>query len=135
MLLAATKTPVWAAESPVSSFDSSTTLSNEGYFVLSWQSRPLSETTGALTLKQASSPEFSDSIDRLVEASGAITITGLEDGDYYFRLVSADGAASDQLQVSVAHHSLARAGGFFLLGLLLFSILIYTIVHGNRRID
>ncbi|MEX2468885.1 MAG: hypothetical protein WD396_03940, partial [Pseudohongiellaceae bacterium] len=89
--------------------------------------------SASLVLEQSSSSDFSDVVSRDIPGVGALTITGLADGDYFFRL-SDDGVPQTMpLTVTVAHHSLARAGGFFLLGLALFSTLVFIILNGNRR--
>ena len=119
---------VWAAEN--TSLSSSTELSNEGYFVLSW---PSDITTDNLVLEQSSNQDFSSTIERSLAGATAATITGLSDGVYYFRLTESDNPISNTVSVTVAHHSLARAGSFFLLGLALFSLLIISILRGNRR--
>lgn len=128
LILLATNTSLWAAES--GSLSASTDLSNEGYFVLNWDVQ--GEDT-SLTLQQSESEQFSSIIPREVAGSGAATITGLTDGRYFFRLVDGNSVVSETVSVSVAHHSMNRAGGFFLLGLTLFSILVFTIIHGNRQ--
>lgn len=129
----ATNLPVWAAEStsPNSgNLNASTSVSNEGYFVLDWEIAPQDS---PLTLQQSNSQQFSSVTPREVAGSGAATITGLADGHYYFRLLDGDQVVSNTVDIQVSHHSLERAGGFFLLGLALFSILIFTILHGNRK--
>jgi len=98
--------------------------------VLNWQT-PSPESS--LTLEQATSSDFADPIVREIAGEGAATITGLTDGNYFFRLVEDDSVLSNTVQVSVIHHSLNRALGFFLLGLSLFSILIATILYGNKK--
>lgn len=128
LILLATNTSLWAAES--GSLNASTELSNEGYFVLDWDVRG---EESSLTLQQSESEQFSSIIPREVAGSGAATITGLTDGRYFFRLVDGNSVVSETVSVSVAHHSMNRAGGFFLLGLTLFSILVFTIFHGNRQ--
>lgn len=128
MLLATTTIPSWAAENPT--LTASTELSNEGYFVLSWQT-PFPEAT--LRLEQDSNSRFSDPVVREIAGEGAATITGLTDGNYYFRLVNNGSVISNTVQVAVAHHSLGRAFSFFLLGLTLFSILVATILRGNKQ--
>ena len=127
LTLFAATAPARAAEATLTA---STDVSNEGYFVLSWESDADSD---ALVLQQASSTDFADTIDRSVAQTGAVTITGLDDGDYYFRLSNSGQSISEPVHIAVQHHSLARAGSFFLLGLILFSILIITILTGNRR--
>ena len=73
--------------------------------------------------------------ERPIENSGQLTITGLADGNYYYRLADNDRPLSAPLLVTVQHHSLIRAGSFFTLGLLLFSILVITILIGRRQTD
>lgn len=127
LTLCAATAPARAAEANLTA---STDVSNEGYFVLSWQSDTDAD---ELLLQQANSTDFNETIDRSVSETGAVTITGLGDGDYYFRLTNSGQTISESIHVAVQHHSLARAGSFFLLGLVLFSILIITILTGNRR--
>ncbi len=128
LILVATNTPVWAAESLTLS--SSTSLSNEGYFVLDW---PASPTARSLALQQSEDREFTNPLTRALDAVDAATITGLQDGTYFFRLTENDSVVSNTVSVTVQHHSLGRAGGFFLLGLVLFTVLVISILSGNRR--
>lgn len=95
--------------------------------MLSWN---LGEQNDAV-LQQALSTQFSDAIERSIPAAGSVTLSGLDDGTYYFRAGTSD-AWSNTITVDVEHHSLGRALGFFSLGLVLFIILISTIVLGNR---
>lgn len=128
LILLATNPSVWAAENY--SLSASTDISNEGYFVLNWQSDSNSDN---LILEQAGDENFSNPIERDLSGATAATITGLTDGVYYFRLTDSRSALSNTVNVIVAHHSLARAGSFFLLGLVLFSLLTVSILRGNRR--
>ena len=129
LILLTTSAASWAAENSLSA---STDVSNEGYFVLNWQT---AEADDSLTLEQASSPAFDTVISRDIPAAGALTITGLEDGQYYFRISTGDTALTPSVQVDVEHHSLQRAGSFFLLGLLLFATLTFIILNGNRKAE
>ncbi|MFN3163244.1 MAG: hypothetical protein ACE37N_07140 [Pseudohongiellaceae bacterium] len=133
-MLLATTSHSWAAESIEStdstSLSASTELSNEGYFVLNWQT-PSPEAT--LILEQDTSGDFTDPVVREIAGEGAATITGLTNGNYFFRLVEDGATLSNTVEVTVAHHSLGRATGFFLLGLCLFSILVITILRGNKQ--
>ncbi len=113
------------------SLSSDSAVSTEGYFVLSWTS----DSDEALSLQQASDPDFSSVKTTTLPATGSITITGLVDGDYYFRLRDADQQSSNILRIEVAHHSMTRALAFFALGLVLFVILLLTIYIGNRGRD
>lgn len=109
--------------------ESDTTLTSEGYFVLSWVSSP--ETQGPIILSESTDPGFSPARDYEIPANGQKTITGLENGRYYFRAGTPDDW-SEQVVIEVRHHSLARAAFFFFTGLALFLILVFTIVLGNR---
>ena len=124
-MILTTKQPLWAAEN---SLTTNTTLATEGYFVLSW-----STDFDSVTLLQSNSSDFQNPFAREIPGSGEITITGLTDGDYHFRLQRDGGAVSNLLTVSVLHHSLTRALLFFLLGLALFITLVTTILIGTNR--
>lgn len=120
--------PVRAADIALAS---DTPYSAEGYFVISLTSDAPEGATA--TLEQSMADDFSDSHDYILPANGQITITGLPNGQYYFRASLAGSAYSETVMVEVMHHSMQRAVGFFLVGLALFLILIVTIVRGNRR--
>lgn len=109
---------------------SDTTESREGYFVLSWSSSDNS--ADILQLQQADNVTFTAARNREIPATGALTLTGFANGDYYFR-VGQPGNWSDTVTVRVNHHSLARALGFFAVGLVLFIVLCGAILHGTIR--
>ena len=71
----------------------------------------------------------------MVPANSSITLTGREDGLYYYRARAGDSPFSETVAVTVAHHSLQRALSFFTVGLLLFLILIFIIIQGSRNPD
>lgn len=123
---------IWAADSPAQPLrlQASTELSTEGYLVLSWDA---ASAPASLLLEQSTNADFSNSVRREVGEARATTLTGLEDGDYYFRLSSASGPLSEPVHVQVAHHSLTRAASFFFLGACLFGLLIFVIISGNRE--
>lgn len=121
---------MWAAEPALRS---STDLTREGYFVLSWDLADGEDPDGGYILQQATSPDFRQTLDRPIPASGDITITGLADGNYYFRAGPGDGEWSNTVQVTVEHHALSRAFGFFSAGFGLFAVLCATIFWGNAR--
>lgn len=110
--------------------ESDTSLSSEGYFVLNWTTTP--EAREPVVIQQSLDADFSAPVNIDVPANGAITLTGFDNGTYYFRAQQSGAAASDTVVVEVAHHSLARAFGFFLAGLILFIVLTVTIIRGNR---
>ena len=107
---------------------SDTDTSTEGYFVLSWQS----DTASPLYLQQALTENFTDVKTFLLTATGSITLTGLTDGEYFYRIDSGP-EQSNVISIVVAHHSLGKAFTFFFLGLALFSILLVTILLGHKK--
>lgn len=64
----------------------------------------------------------------------ASTFSGLPDGLYRFRVGSPEtaGAWSPVLEVRIAHHSLARAVGFFGLGAGVFLVLVLLLAAARR---
>ena len=126
MLLSAAS-PARAAESSLSV---DTPLSSEGYFVLSWDAGPDGE---QYVLQQALTPDFRDTLDRPIAGAGSLTVTGLADDRYYYRVGDPQGRWSNTVEVTVAHHPLSRAFAFFSLGLVLFAVLIFTILSGYRQ--
>ena len=127
-LIWAAVAPAWAIENSLSV---STDLSAEGYFVLSWQVAVAGQN---IQLQQSQSADFDSLRYWPVTQQGQLTVTGLADGDYFYRLVSDSNAVIGPVKVTVQHHSLAQAGQFFALGFLLFAVLIVTIVIGGRRL-
>lgn len=128
---------MWASEAASSELhpivlSRDSAVSTEGYFVLSWNAPA---EFSDLTLLQEAGPNATATDIRATRlpASGAITLTGLVDGDYTYRLLANDQPVSNIVSISVQHHSLSRALGFFSLGLLLFSILIGTIIIGTKQ--
>lgn len=57
----------------------------------------------------------------------ATTLSGLESGVYQFRLSEGEDRWSAPLELTVRHHSLTKAFGFFSMGLLLFVVLLVLI--------
>jgi hypothetical protein len=110
-----------------------TPMATEGYFVLSWQTAAPAGAT--FILEQSNDPAFSLPVQSrmLVHApdqASQLTITGLADGDYYFRLQLPSGEYSPALKVTVRHHQLSHALGFFGLGLAMFLTLSCAIFLG-----
>lgn len=166
LVLTLTASPLWANnEVPPANkitLTSSTSLSSEGYFVLSWESEPwesepleskasqdTSNISNSLLLLQASNAEMHIPEIREVQGSGAITLSGLSDGKYFFKLVSSENLNTDTntlsgtdisttarssnvVQVDVKHHSLHKAFVFFTVGLILLIVLCLSIFIGNK---
>lgn len=108
-----------------------TPLATAGYFVLSWQS---SADSDELLLQQASDAAFTMPLQYRVPASGQLTLSGFADGLQYFRIGTAANWSTPVL-VTVRHHELATALRWFLLGAVLFGLLLVLIVHGARSAE
>lgn len=121
--------PLCAAEV---SLTTDTTLSTEGYFVLNWET--IDPSSQPVILQQSDSEDFSVDREFTLPSNGSITITGLDNGHYYFRAYQEGSPFSNTVAIEVVHHSLQRALFFFSIGLVLFLILVVTIVMGNRSL-
>lgn len=108
-----------------------TDVATAGYFQLQWEA---GETPTRLV--ESPDPEFEN---RRVVYAGPDTarlISGKSDGHYYYRLESAAGnqvdVVSNALQVTVQHHSLARAFTFFAIGAGVFLATLVLVLVGGR---
>lgn len=116
------------------SISANPTDSSDGTVRLTW-----SVPGGALAhIQRDTGAGFADPASVYLGADGASVITGLTDGQYFFRgrLQFSDGrvsAWSDAVAVTVQHHSLNRALVFFLLGAVVFLATLLLIVSGARR--
>jgi len=61
----------------------------------------------------------------------AAVLTGRSDGTYHYRVRRPDGGTSDTVQVTVEHHSLGRALGFFTAGAVVFLATVGVVVGGR----
>jgi hypothetical protein len=109
-------------------------LSNDGKASLSWTL----EGEASVQIQQSNNPEFSAPRSLYQGTDLASVITGLPDGAYHYRgrQVYPDGSAStwsEPVTLRVAHHSLLRAGLFFVIGALVFLATTLLILIGNRR--
>jgi hypothetical protein len=71
----------------------------------------------------------------------ATTLTGLQNGDYQFRINSSDPATidddhwSDPISVTINHHSLVKALSFFASGLIIFIILLWLLFFAGSSLN
>ena len=113
--------------------ETDTELATAGYFRLNWSADP--QPSGYL-LQQAKNADFSDARTLFTGKDTARVLSGLPDGDYFYRVRSLDtndDAWSNPIQVSVRHHPFSRAAGFFIAGLVAFIALIAVLFHGSRQ--
>jgi hypothetical protein len=111
--------------------EASPSPASAGNFQLKWsaQDRPV-------LVQEASSADFADPGILYEGTDAASVVSGLPDGDYYFRIRFADVAGptwSPPLKVVVAHHSLGKALGVFAVGAVVFTATIALIFTGTRR--
>ncbi len=104
--------------------------------MLSWHSEVTADTL--YILEQANDADFSRNLisRNLYRNAGQdpqITLSGLENGNYYFRMRQQEGDWGPTRQVTVQHHSLGQALLFFGLGLALLLTLCGTILVGWRQ--
>lgn len=101
-----------------------------GFFVLSWKP----SAANSVVLQQSKQATFDGVRQWPVDGVRAFTMSGLNDGVYFYRLVNNQGnALSGIVKVEVKHHSLVRAWILFVVGALLFSFLI-RYIYFNRRL-
>ncbi|WP_026279652.1 fibronectin type III domain-containing protein [Thioalkalivibrio sp. ALJ16] len=126
LLLALLWLPLAVQAAPA--FDAPPERSTDGGFTLSW------EAAGAVALEQAAGPDHGDARIIYEGHDTSTVVSGLPDGEYRFRLRASDADDwSDTATVRVEHHSLARAFGFFVLGGVVFLVLIVAILRGRPR--
>jgi len=123
-----------AAAEPGFNIKSSTELSSDGRFKLSWKLPENSQ----IELQQASkkAPEEYKTIYQGFDLS--TVITGFSNGQYHYRarLIKQTGQASNWspvITIDVQHHSLSKALIFFGIGLIVFLSTLLLIVLGNKK--
>ena len=104
-------------------------IATAGYFTLNWT---VADKDSAL-LQQSSDPDFTQFSEIPVTGSSQISLSGFEDGIYYYRLANVDGVFSNTVTVAVEHHSFAKAMQFFAMGSLLFIVLICFLLAGYKK--
>lgn len=111
---------------------SSSAISNDGSFTLSWQLPANTE----IELQQ-SNQALNGFKTIYTGADLATVITGLTDGNYFYRarIVGSQGYVSNwspTLTIKVQHHAIGRAFAFFLLGAVVFVGLLVLILLGGK---
>lgn len=113
--------------SPKISSDSK--LSTAGYFQLSWQD----DSAHSFQLQQATRADFREAVTLYQGSDQATVISGLPDGDYFYRVANENHQLSKPIKVSVKHHSLSKALAFFGLGAVMFVIMVSLLIRGATR--
>lgn len=111
------------------------------YLTLSWSlpdAEPVEDRAILFELQMARSPDFTDTVTHYRGPDRASFVSGLAEGDYFFRIRSFynEGPASgwtDAKQVTVEYQSLAQAFVLFGIGALVSIATIALVVTGDRR--
>jgi hypothetical protein len=117
---------------------SDTHIASAGYYQLRWHWP--AATADTQYVLQETSTAGDERIQRDIYSGTdlASVISGKADGVYEYTVRALDGqqrlvAHSERVQVIVEHHSLARALGFFIVGLIVFVATLAVILRGAAR--
>lgn len=109
-----------------------------GHVQLEWGAETTKPETLLFELQRSETPTFANPVTLYQGPDTGTFLSGLPDGDYYFRLRSqtAEGNArsawSPPLRVTVQHHAMALAMGLFVLGGVVFLSTVTVLVRGDR---
>ena len=119
-----------AAETMVLSRDQA--VYTAGYYQLSWDMKDASP--GAVFILEQKAAD-AEAAEQIYQGSDTATmISGKPDGSYHYIVRTDDGSSSSNpLTVTVAHHSLATAFNFFIIGVVVFIFILIAIILGNRQ--
>lgn len=110
---------------------SSTDSATAGNFQLSWHST----TKAQYILHEATEADLSDARIIYSGPDTATVISGKPNNTYYYRVTakSNPGIHSHTIKVTVAHHPLENAFGFFTVGVIVFLVTLIVILNGYRQ--
>jgi len=128
-------TAVAGSGAPLLVLSSDTDTASAGFYRLEWNWTPAAaEAGGEFELQESTRPDFSDAASLYRGPDLATVISGRRDGRRYYRVRSQHHAAwSNTVQVTTAHHPLARALAFFAAGALVFALTLTMILHGSKQ--
>lgn len=107
-------------------------VSDDGVVSLSWASEGAEE----VVLQQSRTRDFSEMVERYRGTDPGSVLTGLEEGDHYFRIGNGSGAWSEPLHVTVTFFPRERLFVILALGGVVVLATVIAIVAGffqNRR--
>lgn len=120
----------------VLALNASTDLANAGYFQLFWEVNADSKT---YQLQESMTQDFSNVKTIYQGIDNARVISGLANGNYFYRVRELSATESGEVEwskavnVTVQHHNLTRAMSFFFLGLLVFLATLVAIISGSKN--
>ncbi len=104
--------------------------SEDGYIGLSWDSEAEG---GIFELQESTSVDFESYRVVYKGPDLATFVSGLENGQYFYRVRRNDGAWSSPIELQVKHHTLQLAFSLFGLGALVFVLTAWVIIKGTRE--
>lgn len=117
------------------SLESDSDIATAGYFQLRWEASEM-----PTRLIESPGPDFETKNLVYEGPDTARLISGKSNGRYFYRLermVATDGIQADvvsnTVQVTVRHHSLARAFTFFAIGAAVFAATLALVLFGGRN--
>ncbi len=130
----------WSMTPEAPRFDNASgEVSASGYFKLTWQwDGEISGKAYHFELQQADNKNFDNAISLYTGPDFATFISGLKNGDYYYRIsVSLEDSNfrsewSEPLLVTIKHHPLQLAYGLFAMGAVVFLATVGIVVRGSR---
>lgn len=119
-------------QQPVPRLASDSDIASAGFFRLIWETD-----VERVELQESKHASFKNAHTYYKGPDRAIVISGKPDGTWYYRIrTTGKGAAgpwSEAVLVTVDHHSLTRAIGFFVLGLIVFLGILIVVIRGARQ--
>lgn len=103
--------------------------SNSGHITLTWEGHG----DAAYTLQKSDNSNFEKAEIIYQGPDRASFISGLKNGDYFFRVKTENAPWSGPLLVKVEHHSLQLAFSLAGVGLFVFLSIVYVIILGTRN--
>ncbi|MFQ5535506.1 MAG: hypothetical protein ACE5EM_11875 [Sphingomonadales bacterium] len=117
---------------PAPRLTSDSDIASAGFFRLLWETD-----AERVELQESKHATFENARILYQGSDRATVVSGKPDGTWYYRIRAIGkgqaGPWSKAVVVTVDHHSLTRAIGFFVLGLIVFIGILFVIVGGARQ--
>ena len=144
ILLSWTSYKAWGQSPPPVFENSAEELTESGYVKLSWRWGPPQSEPGQFEfeLQRSQDSQFETATTLYRGPDFATFLSGLENGNYYFRvrgitanLAKGEGKSewSAPVLIRVNHHSLSLALILFGIGAVLFLLTVAIVIHGTRK--
>lgn len=103
----------------------------DGHIKLEWTV----EGDGVTELQQSRASDFFTAKTIYIGPDRASFVSGLDNGNYYYRVRAAGGEWSETLMVKVQHQSLELAFALFGIGGLVFLLTVFVVIKGARQVS